>query len=141
MFVHFLPLPDDCNCIRRVPWDRELPRAYIEASWEPGMEDKVVKVWASSETDAQLDLISRLQSSFLTITCLNLIVLIFRSEKHPKTFSLESQKFFSITLTIFSHSRSERIWKQNTISFSVQLLAASHTSNFVDGKDEREKNL
>ena len=54
-------------------------------------------------------------------------------------FSLKFQKFFLITITIFSHTRSEQIWKQNTISFSVQLLAASHTGNFVDGKDEREK--
>ena len=32
-------------------------------------------------------------------------------------FSLEFQKFFSITRTIFSHSRSEQFWQQNTISF------------------------
>ena len=31
-------------------------------------------------------------------------------------FCLKSQKLFSITRTIFSHSRSEQFWKQNTIS-------------------------
>ena len=31
------------------------------------------------------------------------------------TFSLECQKFFSITKTFFSHRRSEQFWKQNTI--------------------------
>ena len=30
-------------------------------------------------------------------------------------FSLKFQKFFSITRTIFSHSRSEQFWYQNTI--------------------------
>ena len=30
-------------------------------------------------------------------------------------FSLEFQKFFSITRTIFSQTRSEQFWKQNTI--------------------------
>ena len=33
-------------------------------------------------------------------------------------FSLEFQKFFLITRTIFSHSRSEQFWLQNTISLN-----------------------
>ena len=38
-------------------------------------------------------------------------------------FSLEFQKSFSITRTIFSHSRSKQFWKQNTISKPILLYA------------------
>ena len=38
-------------------------------------------------------------------------------------FSLEFQKFFSITRTIFSHSRSEQFWYQNTIVHNFLLRA------------------
>ena len=33
-----------------------------------------------------------------------------------KRLQIQIQKFFSITRTFFSHSRSEQFWKQNTIS-------------------------
>ena len=42
--------------------------------------------------------------------------------------SLEFQKFFSITRTIFSHSRSEQFWWQNTIfSLPINLLSSNDT--------------
>jgi hypothetical protein len=39
-----------------------------------------------------------------------------------KILSLEFQKFFSITRTIFSHSRAEQFWKQNAKSMQVPIL-------------------
>ena len=51
----------------------------------------------------------------LTFHCLN--KLFYWSQKFCKfsAFSLDFQKFFSITRTIFSLSRLEQFWKQNTI--------------------------
>ena len=42
-------------------------------------------------------------------------------------FSLKFQKFFSITRTIFSHSRSEQFWWQNTISIFFTIFFQAST--------------
>ena len=47
-------------------------------------------------------------------------------------FSLEFQKFFSITRTIFSHSRSEQFWKQNTNS-RLHCCQAAWLSQVIEG--------
>ena len=46
--------------------------------------------------------------------------------------SLEFPKFFSITKTIFSHSRSEQFWYQNAISYDSlsQATFSSHITRF-----------
>ena len=51
-------------------------------------------------------------------------------------FSLEFQKFFSITRTIFSHSRSEQFWQQNTIvqwfnQSNVTFMVPELTGQFI----------
>jgi Zn-finger nucleic acid-binding protein len=38
------------------------------------------------------------------------------------------QKFFSITRTIFSHTRSEQFWKQNTI---YQIIFKNQSQNYL----------
>ena len=50
-----------------------------------------------------------------------------RSQKFWKflVFSFEFNKFFSITKTIFSHSRSEQFWKQNTKYVHILLFLFS----------------
>ena len=40
---------------------------------------------------------------------------------HANFWSLAS-KFFSVTRTIFSHSRSEQFWKQNEIKHSIKTI-------------------
>ena len=55
----------------------------------------------------------------LTFHCLNKLFLWSQKFCKFSAFSLEFQKFFSITRTIFSHSRSEQFWKQNTIYASA----------------------
>ena len=49
-------------------------------------------------------------------------------------FSLEFQKFFSITRTMFSHSRSEQFWEQNTISASITLNKKPSGENLIKCK-------
>ena len=46
-------------------------------------------------------------------------------------FSLQFQKFFLITRTIFSYSRSEQFWKQNTISLCRWRRGAMETVSFL----------
>ena len=49
-------------------------------------------------------------------------------------FSLEFQKFFSITRTIFSHSRTENFWQQNTISALTMTRVKKITCFFGDSQ-------
>ena len=46
-------------------------------------------------------------------------------------FSLEFQKFFSITRTIFSHSRSEKFWYQNTNQLKGKKLCFHDEVNYL----------
>ena len=50
----------------------------------------------------------------LTFHCLNKLVKWTQNFCKVSAFSLEFQKFFSITWTIFSQYRSEQFWKENT---------------------------
>ena len=47
----------------------------------------------------------------------------------------QNQKFFSITTTIFSHSRSEQFWQQNTIHFEFLFYIPYLNLSFVTGID------
>ena len=51
--------------------------------------------------------------------------LVISKNSKFSAFSLQSQKFFSITKTIFSHSRSEQFWKQNTKYVHILLFLFS----------------
>ena len=56
----------------------------------------------------------------LTCDCLNKLFQWTQKVCKFSAFSFEFQKCFSITRTIFSHSRSEQFWKQNTILKQMQ---------------------
>jgi len=59
--------------------------------------------------------------NFLNFHCSNKLLWWSQNVCKFLAFSLEFQKFFLITKTIFSHSRSEQFWKQNTICSAMQL--------------------
>jgi hypothetical protein len=67
-----------------------------------------------------LDLQEQVKKAFSFKNCSDLLLFEYFFFKFSG-FSLELQKFFSITRTIFSHSRTEQFWKQNTISTNLWL--------------------